>query len=88
MNIISQLLPPAIVKAIGWTLLHSLWQGLAVALLLALLLVLLRRSPAAIRYFMATGAMLTFTVLSSLTFVREYRQASMPVSMLWACHWN
>jgi bla regulator protein blaR1 len=79
MNIISQLLPPAIVKAIGWTLLHSLWQGLAVALLLALLLVLLRRSPAAIRYFMATGAMLTFTVLSSLTFVREYRQASIPV---------
>ncbi|MDO1446603.1 M56 family metallopeptidase [Rhodocytophaga aerolata] len=63
-------------KAIGWTLLHSIWQGLGIALLLALLLICLQRSSAAMRYFMATGAMLTFSILSLVTFVSEYRQAT------------
>jgi beta-lactamase regulating signal transducer with metallopeptidase domain len=76
MNIVSQILPPALIKAIGWTLLHSIWQGLGIALLLALLLICLQRSSAAIRYFMATGAMLTFTILSLVTFVSEYQQAT------------
>lgn len=78
MNMLFQILPSTLMKAIGWTLLHSIWQGLVIALLLALLLICLQRSSAAIRYFMATGALLTFTCISLLTFVTEYWLASIP----------
>ena len=41
MNWLETLLTPALVRAVGYTLLHSLWQGALVALALAGLLLLL-----------------------------------------------
>ena len=51
------------VDAIGWMLLHSLWQGAAVAMALALVLRLLRRAPAQARYLAACVAMVLMIVL-------------------------
>ena len=34
MRLLSQWLTPALVSAFGWTLIHFLWQGLALAVLL------------------------------------------------------
>jgi type II secretory pathway component GspD/PulD (secretin)/beta-lactamase regulating signal transducer with metallopeptidase domain len=48
-NIISQ----EIVQELGWTLLHFVWQAAAIALLLAILLKLLRKSTAKLRYIIA-----------------------------------
>jgi beta-lactamase regulating signal transducer with metallopeptidase domain len=45
------------VDAIGWMLLHSLWQGAAIAMALGLVLRLLRRAPAQARYLAACVAM-------------------------------
>ncbi len=45
------------VDAIGWMLLHSLWQGAAIAIALALVLLFLCRAPAQARYLAACGAM-------------------------------
>ncbi|MBJ6117755.1 M56 family metallopeptidase [Pontibacter sp. BT310] len=75
MNLISQLASEALVKALGWTLLHSLWQGALVALTLALLLVLLQKHKATLRYFMGTGAMLLQLLLSVATFSYYYSSA-------------
>ena len=76
MNLISQLASEALVKALGWTLLHSLWQGALVALTLALLLVLLQKHKATLRYFMGAGAMLLQLLLSVATF--SYYSSSAP----------
>ncbi|MER2998641.1 M56 family metallopeptidase [Pontibacter populi] len=75
MNLISQLASEALVKALGWTLLHSLWQGALVALTLAVLLVLLQKHKATLRYFMGTGAMLLQLLLSVGTFAYYYSSA-------------
>ena len=45
------------VEKLGWTLLHFVWQGAAVALLLALLLRILRGSTANLRYIISCAAL-------------------------------
>ena len=72
MNWLEQILSPALVRALGWTLLHSLWQGAVVALALVGLLLLLRRHSAQVRYTTAAVALLTLLVLSAVTFSKYY----------------
>lgn len=80
MNLIPNILPEALVRALGWTLLHSLWQAAFIALLLGLLLVLLHRHTARLRYAVAGGAMLAQLLLSVGTFAYCYARAVAPAS--------
>jgi beta-lactamase regulating signal transducer with metallopeptidase domain len=75
MNQITNFFPQELVHATGWTLLHSLWQGAFVALLLGLLLLLLHRQSARLRYAVAGGAMLAQLLLAIATFSNYYNQA-------------
>lgn len=75
MNWLEQLLPTALVHALGWMLVHSLWQGAVVALALAGLLLLLRRHSAEVRYRTASAALLMLLLVAAITFVRYYRAA-------------
>ncbi|HUU96052.1 MAG TPA: carboxypeptidase regulatory-like domain-containing protein [Phycisphaerae bacterium] len=67
MTAIENLLSPEVVRIIGWTLVHSLWQGLGVALLLAVTLAWLRRRSANARYVAACAALLLVTGAALLT---------------------
>ena len=75
MNQVISFFPDALVHAIGWTLLHSLWQGAFIALLLGMLLVLLHRQSANLRYAVAGGAMLSQLLLAAGTFCYYYSQS-------------
>jgi bla regulator protein BlaR1 len=46
MNQLENLMPPALLRAVGFTLLHSLWQGVVLTLVVAVLLRLLQRQAA------------------------------------------
>ncbi|WP_202915823.1 M56 family metallopeptidase [Pontibacter pamirensis] len=70
----TSLFPELLVNALGWTLLHSLWQGAFIALLLSLLLVLLHRQSAKVRYAVAGGAMLSQLLLAAGTFLYYHSQ--------------
>jgi beta-lactamase regulating signal transducer with metallopeptidase domain len=63
------------VDAIGWMLLHSLWQGAAVAIALALALLFLCRAPAQARYLAACGAM---ALMIALPAVAVWRPRAIP----------
>ena len=56
--------------ALGWTLVHFLWQGLLVAALLACLLSLLHRRSAQFRYAVCCVAMALMMAAPVLTFMR------------------
>jgi hypothetical protein len=56
------------VERLGWTLLHFLWEGVAIALLLAVALKLLRRRDARVRYWAACGAMALLAALPVVTY--------------------
>ncbi len=62
----------AVVRALGWTLLHTLWQAAVVALLLAVLTRFLRRARASTRYGLSAGALLLVPVLAAVTFGLAY----------------
>jgi beta-lactamase regulating signal transducer with metallopeptidase domain/outer membrane lipoprotein-sorting protein len=58
-----------IIQKLGWALIHCVWQAGIIALLLAILLRLLRKSSANLRYITACAA-LAMTVLLSVITVR------------------
>ncbi|MDP2875645.1 MAG: M56 family metallopeptidase [Holophaga sp.] len=62
--------------AFGWALVHFLWQGTLVALLLSLLLRLLRNASARVRHFVACAAMLACLVFPALTLNHHWPQPS------------
>src|SRR5260370_19279215 len=71
MTTLTNWLSPSAMHSLGWTLLHFLWQGTAVAALAAVLMTLCRRASA--RYVLAVGALAlmlaapvaTFSILTS-----------------------
>ena len=62
-NILSQ----EIVQKLGWTLLHFIWQAAAVALLFTILLAVLRKSSANLRYIIACAALGLIVLLPMVT---------------------
>lgn len=58
------------------TLLHSLWQGLALALITALILMFTSKSSAKLRYNLLISGLILFAVSSSFSFVYEWQKSS------------
>ena len=74
---ITQLLSPRLVEALGFTLLHALWQGALFALALAVLLVALKRYSPQARYLVSVGLLAAFFLTSVATFGRLYANAQL-----------
>ena len=68
MTTLEHFVSPALTRALGWTLLHSLWQGALVAAVLAGALLLLRRRRAEVRYAVSAGALGLVVALAAGTF--------------------
>src|SRR5438477_11823167 len=62
------LLDQPLLQRLGWTLVHSVWQGIAVAILLAIALLALRRASASARYLAACAALLLMFTAMLVTF--------------------
>jgi beta-lactamase regulating signal transducer with metallopeptidase domain len=60
------------IEALGWTLLHFVWQGALVGLVLLAVLVLARNSSAQLRYLAACGALCLMFAAAVSTFVWQF----------------
>ncbi len=67
MNTIEMLLAQPVFQAVGWALVHFVWQGALVAILFASLRVVLRRSTAGVRYALACASLLLMLALPVAT---------------------
>ncbi|MEZ0296043.1 MAG: M56 family metallopeptidase [Candidatus Methylacidiphilales bacterium] len=56
------------IERLGWTLLHTLWQGALIWLVLQVMLIVMRRKSAQARYLVSCGALLAMVVIPWLTF--------------------
>jgi beta-lactamase regulating signal transducer with metallopeptidase domain len=65
------IVPDILMRAVCWTLLHSLWQGLIFAMVAGIILVLTKRSPSALRYNLLCSGMVLFLAVSGYTFYRQ-----------------
>lgn len=75
MNTFYNIFSSELVEAIGWTLVHSLWQGSLVAILLAILLLFLRRNSAQVKYFISFITLFIMLGWSAITFMNSYKYA-------------
>ena len=71
MTTLEALLAQPLGQALGWSLLHFLWQGTLIAVTLAVLLALARNRSASLRYAMSCGALLLMTVAPIVTLTRH-----------------
>ena len=74
MNLIDFLYGP-IANALGWTLLHALWQGFALVLPTAVVLHLLRHRSSTLRYQVGVVSLLVQLLVSAATFLWYYEPA-------------
>ena len=65
---------------VSWTLIHSLWQGAVISMLLAAALYVFRQSPARVRYGIACGALLTLVLTICVTAMTIYQTPPAQVS--------
>ncbi|MDF3026320.1 MAG: peptidase BlaR1 [Fluviicola sp.] len=68
----NSLVNDSMIKAVSWTLIHSLWLGLAAALLAGLTLLLTKKSTSAIRYNLLAGLSIAFLVTIGFIFYNEF----------------
>ncbi|MFD2938143.1 M56 family metallopeptidase [Spirosoma flavum] len=72
MNLIDFLNSP-VANALGWTLLHAVWQGFALVLPIAVVLHALRSRSSSLRYRVGTLTLLTQLLVSAATFLWYYK---------------
>ncbi|QEC74847.1 M56 family metallopeptidase [Mucilaginibacter ginsenosidivorax] len=76
MTYLNELLPQGFTAALSYTLLHSLWQGVILAVVTSLILVFTRRQAAAKRYTLMVGALILFALAAIGTFIWEINQTT------------
>ena len=75
MQIVLKLFTAEFVEALGWALLHSLWQGAIVAVVLGFIMLLMKKNSAQIKYLVSYFSLLIIVGWSVNTFVHSYRYA-------------
>ncbi len=68
-----------IIQAFSWMLIHSLWQGLLLAVVTAVVLIATKKSGARLRYNLVAVQFLLFIAGCCCTFVWEWHQAPVKV---------
>ena len=72
MDFIIQFISEDLIYALGWTVVHSIWQGLLVAIIMALVMQSMQKSSAKLRYEVASISLFLVFVFSLSTFILLY----------------
>ncbi|NIM13906.1 MAG: M48 family metalloprotease [Candidatus Aminicenantes bacterium] len=72
MNVISSIISENLINALGWTIIHSLWQGAVIAIGFALVMFFMRRFSARTRYLVGVMGLMLVLAMSVVTFVSIY----------------
>lgn len=72
MESLIQIFSSEVMHALSWTIMHSIWQGLIIAIVLALFIKLTPRLRANTKYVISCIAMLLLFTLSAITFYSYY----------------
>lgn len=82
MNFIYDLIPEEFIRAIGWTIFHSIWQGALIAILLFGILFLTKTNNSRLRYILSALALFFFFGISAITFTQVYNSNKEVSSLL------
>ncbi|HSG68064.1 MAG TPA: M56 family metallopeptidase [Bacteroidales bacterium] len=82
MSLIQDLFSDQFLYALGWTLVHSLWQGAIIGLLIALAMIFLQRHTARLRYFIYSLSLFFFAAIGLITFITSFYSYQPEVSAI------
>lgn len=82
MNLLVDWIPDYLLSALGWTLVHSIWQMILVAGLLWLGLKLFKSKGPAFTYNLSLGAMLLTVLLVTVTFVHQVQNQTTQATLI------
>ncbi|MEZ4950606.1 MAG: hypothetical protein R2784_14660 [Saprospiraceae bacterium] len=68
MQNIANLISEELIYAFGWTVIHSLWQGAMVALILGVIMIPLNKKSAQLRYVISFSALMSILTMAVITF--------------------
>ncbi|HEY2583758.1 MAG TPA: M56 family metallopeptidase, partial [Mucilaginibacter sp.] len=68
---LTDLVSDQVIKALCNTLIHSLWQGIIMAVITGLTIILTKKSSAALRYNLLTGYLFLFAIAAAFTFFKQ-----------------
>ncbi len=77
MNYFNQLLPNELVYSLGWTIFHSIWQGILSASIILIGFLFAEKNNSKIRYGIATASLFFFLFCTIITFVYHFEKISM-----------
>ncbi|MFC1852607.1 M56 family metallopeptidase, partial [candidate division CSSED10-310 bacterium] len=81
MNFLIALFSENLVFTLGWTIIHSLWQGTAVAILFTLVLLFIGQHRSQVRYIAGVMALVLIFTISAVTFTSLQKQGfTKPIS--------
>lgn len=75
-------IPGTIIRALCWTLLHSLWQGLILAIVAGAVMLLTKKARSSARYSLLAVLLGGFLMVSGYTFFHELRTPVVAISRL------
>lgn len=76
MNFASQIFGEIYTESIGWFLIHSVWQGGIIAILLLVVLALLKNRSAQLRYYISFASLILVILTSSYSFHNAFLYAN------------
>ncbi|WP_309641015.1 M56 family metallopeptidase [Flavobacterium sp.] len=74
------ILNDTLLKAISWTLVHSVWQGFLLALGAGIVIFMTRKSSASLRYNLLSSLFLSFIIMVGFTFDYEFQNENTEVT--------
>ena len=88
MELLENLVPEPYLYALGWMIIHALWQIAGIGLLLWLGLTLFNQKSAAFKYHLSLAALATITIAAMVTFSWQLNsQSTVPESTLSDVEW-
>jgi beta-lactamase regulating signal transducer with metallopeptidase domain len=72
MNHLGKLFPDIFISSVGWTIIHSLWQGAIIALVFGSIMAVLKRSSSKLRYIVGVSVLILTVLITMITFVMVY----------------
>lgn len=82
MQLLFSITPPDLIRAINWTLIHSLWQGVLLSVITGGIVFFTKRASPLLRYNLFTLALLIFVITVGITFIVQINKADEGVTNL------
>jgi len=82
MKILVTFIPDNLIHALGWTIFHSVWQGMIIGLILFLIFIYRRNISSQTRYLLGVFALAAILISSLLTFFIAYHPLSSQVEIV------